>query len=174
MTRAHDTRILTLKDKRLPNHDAVVALIEQTLLGLGYALVRLMVLVEHNQLTLQIMAEPVHGGLMTLEDCTKVSKVLSPLLDEQDLGAYALEISSPGIDRPLVYKEDYVKFSGQSVKIETHTPIEGQKRFCGTMLHVEDNSVALDIKGDMVLVPLDAVRKAHLNLSETLMPRKNP
>ena len=111
----------------------VAGIIEPVLNSAGYKLVRVR-LSGMNGLTLQIMAERA-DGTMTVEDCEEVSRMLSPLLDVEDPidRAYHLEVSSPGIDRPLVRLSDFAKWRGHVAKIETSVMVEGRKRFRGTI-----------------------------------------
>ena len=115
----------------------VVALVEPVIEGLGYRLVRVRVS-GTDGCTVQVMAER-PDGTMTIEDCEACSRALSPVLDEFDPidRAYRLEISSPGIDRPLVRKSDFERFANNVVKIEMSVPVDGRKRFRGMLLGVE-------------------------------------
>src|SRR5690242_18073974 len=110
----------------------VAAIVEPVLHQLGFRLVRVRVS-GAEACTVQIMAER-PDGTMTVEDCEEVSRALSPVLDVSDPidRAYRLEISSPGIDRPLVRKSDFDRYAGHLVRIEMSMPVEGRKRFKGT------------------------------------------
>ena len=103
--------------------------------GLGYELVRVR-LSGGGTPTLQIMAERKDRREMSVDDCAEISRLISAVLDVEDpiAGAYTLEVSSPGLDRPLVRAEDYDRFAGCEVRIETRRPIEGRKRFRGRLL----------------------------------------
>jgi ribosome maturation factor RimP len=126
----------------------VAGIAEPVLEGLGYRLVRVRVTGAQG-CTVQIMAERPDGS-MTVEDCEDVSRALSPVLDVADPvdGAYRLEISSPGMDRPLVRRSDFERHAGHLVKIEMDVPVEGRRRFRGTI-------GALD--GDVVTIRRDDV-----------------
>src|SRR6202047_1684457 len=102
---------------------------------MGYRLVRV-VITSGRRATLQVMAERLDDQPMTVDDCTQISHSVSALLDVADPipGAYMLEISSPGIDRPLVRTEDYDRFTGFEARIELARPIEGRERFHGRLL----------------------------------------
>ncbi|HTQ83671.1 MAG TPA: ribosome maturation factor RimP, partial [Pseudolabrys sp.] len=121
----------------------VAAIAEPVLEGLGYRLVRVRVS-SADGCTVQIMAER-PDGTMAVEDCETVSRALSPVLDMADPidRAYRLEISSPGIDRPLVRLSDFDRYAGHAVKIETEVPIEGRKRFRGTLVGTEGEAARL-------------------------------
>jgi len=110
---------------------------EPVLAGLGYRLVRAKLSLQAG-MTVQIMAER-PDGTMTIEDCETVSEALSPVLDTEDLvkGAYRLEVSSPGIDRPLVRISDFRRAVGREARVETNTSVGGRKRFRGTIIAVE-------------------------------------
>lgn len=119
-------------------------LVEPVLDGLGFRLVRIEVSGRDGK-TVQIMAERPDGS-MTIDDCEVVSKAISPLLDVQDIvsDAYRLEVSSPGIDRPLVRPSDFVDWAGSEAKIELNAPIEGRRRFKGRLEGFEDGEVLLE------------------------------
>ncbi len=103
--------------------------------GLGYDLVRVR-LSGASTPTLQIMAERRDRREMSVDDCAEISRLVSALLDVEDpiAGSYTLEVSSPGLDRPLVRAEDYERFAGREVRIETRRPLEGRKRFRGRLV----------------------------------------
>src|SRR5438132_4015249 len=111
--------------------------------GMGYRLVRIRISGEAG-CTVQIMAER-PDGTMLIEDCEAVSRALSPVLDVADPvdRAYRLEISSPGMDRPLVRRSDFERYAGHVVKIEMAVPVDGRRRFRGTILGVEAGSARL-------------------------------
>jgi ribosome maturation factor RimP len=119
-------------------------LVEPVLDGLGFRLVRIEISGRDGK-TVQIMAERPDGS-MTIDDCEVVSKAISPLLDVQDIvsDAYRLEVSSPGIDRPLVRPSDFVDWAGSEAKIELNAPIEGRRRFKGRLEGFEDGEVLLE------------------------------
>ncbi len=114
----------------------------------GYELVRLRVTGSRNK-TVQVMAER-PDGTMTAEDCAALSRALSPALEADDpiSDPYTLEVSSPGIDRPLTRLKDYARWEGFEAKLELTEPVEGQKRFRGTLAGVEDETVLFDIEGE--------------------------
>jgi ribosome maturation factor RimP len=120
---------------------------------------------------LQIMAEHAETGRMNVEDCAIVSRAISAVLDVEDplAGAYALEISSPGIDRPLVRLEDFEKFLGFDAKVETNRAIDGRKRFKGRLLKVEEGVVTIDAKNEVFELAYQDIDKAKLLLSDELI-----
>jgi len=156
--------------------DARVAeVIAPVIEDMGFRLVRVR-MIDHNGLTMQIMAER-PDGTMSVGDCEAVSKALSPVLDVEDpvTQAYNLELSSPGIDRPLVRKSDFETWAGHIAKIETAYLIEGRKRFRGHLVSVDGDSVLLRrdnaAKGEEkeARVPFDAISAANLVLTDDLI-----
>jgi ribosome maturation factor RimP len=153
----------------------VSAVAAPVLQGMGYRLVRIRISGEHG-CTVQIMAERPDGS-MQIEDCEAVSRALSPVLDIADPidRAYRLEISSPGIDRPLVRRSDFERHAGHLVKIEMAVPHQGRKRFRGTLAGVEGAAVRLhrDDAGageaaDIALV-MEDIADARLVLTDELI-----
>ncbi len=157
----------------LPARVAVIA--EPVIEQLGYRLVRVRVSAAEG-CTVQIMAER-QDGSMTVEDCEIVSRALSPVLDIADPieRAYRLEISSPGIDRPLVRKSDFERYAGHLVKIEMEIPIDGRKRFRGKLSGTEGDSArihrddAADGEEADVLLPIEEMSDAKLVLTDDLV-----
>jgi ribosome maturation factor RimP len=156
--------------------DARIALIvEPTLEAEGYRLVRVR-LSGQNGLTLQIMAERM-DGTMTVEDCEAVSRLLSPILDVEDPidKAYHLEVSSPGIDRPLVRKSDFADAVGRLVKVDTSVQVSGRKRFRGRIVATDDEGVTIDADKPAIgqeprtAFPFEAIAEARLVLTDDLI-----
>ena len=150
-------------------------LVEPVLEHLGFRLVRVQVTGRDGK-TVQIMAERPDGS-MTVEDCEAVSRALSPVLDVNDPvdSAYRLEISSPGMDRPLVRRSDFERHAGHLVKIEMDVPIDGRRRFRGTIGTVADNTVKIQrddaAPGDNAEVTLriEDMSEAKLVLTDALI-----
>lgn len=153
-------------------------LIGPPLKALGFGLVRAR-LTGTTLPTLQVMIERIapNGGIgdggITVDDCAEVSRTLSAILDVEDPieGGYQLEVSSPGIDRPLVRLEDYRRFAGHEAKIEMHDMIGGRKRFRGTLAGIDGDRVKIDLKGDEGLseLPFDGIAAAKLVLTDALI-----
>lgn len=149
------------------------ALIAPSLEAMGYELVR--VLVQGKQrLTLQVMADRQDGRPMTVDDCADISRSLSALLDVEDPieGAYTLEVSSPGIDRPLTRAKDFSAWAGFEAKLEALHGIgpEGRKRFKGKLRGLdEEERVVLDTDAGEVRIPFRDVRGAKLVLTDDLI-----
>jgi ribosome maturation factor RimP len=147
------------------------SLITPSLSGMGYELVRVQVQ-GRQRLTLQVMAERTDGAAMTVDDCADISRALSALLDVEDpiSGAYTLEVSSPGIDRPLTRAKDFVAWAGFEVKLETAQPVDGRKRFRGQLLGLDEaGQVRMQIETEEVAIPLVDVRGAKLVLTDALI-----
>ncbi|CCG41913.1 ribosome maturation factor RimP [Magnetospirillum molischianum] len=147
------------------------ALIGPSLDAMGYDLVRVQ-LQGNQRLTLQIMADRKDGAAMGVEDCVGISRSLSALLDVEDpiSGAYTLEVSSPGVDRPLTRAKDFVQWAGFEVKLESAQPIEGRKRFRGRLVGLDDaDAVRLVVETGEVAIPLADVRGAKLVLTDELI-----
>jgi ribosome maturation factor RimP len=157
--------------------DARVAnVIQPVLKALGMRLVRVR-LSGKDGLTLQVMAER-EDGTMTVEDCEEASRALSPALDVEDPieKAYNLEVSSPGIDRPLVRKADFAAGKGHQVKIDTSITVGGRKRFRGKLAEVEADGIVIeeDKLGEgeeptAAKVPFEAISDARLVLTDDLI-----
>lgn len=153
----------------------VSAVAAPVLEGMGYRLVRIKISGEAG-CTVQIMAER-PDGTMLLEDCEAISRALSPVLDVADPieRAYRLEISSPGIDRPLVRRSDFERYAGHLVRIEMAVPHQGRKRFRGTLAGVEDSAVRVrrddPPKGEDadVLLVMEDISDARLVLTDELI-----
>jgi ribosome maturation factor RimP len=148
----------------------IAEMIEPSLDAMGYRVVRVAVL-GAARMTLQIMAERRDEAAMTVEDCADISRSVSALLDVADpiAGAYTLEVSSPGIDRPLVRPEDYDRFAGFEAKIELSQPVSGRKRFRGRLLGRAGDHVRLIGETGEVDVPLSAIARAKLILTDDLI-----
>jgi len=144
-------------------------IVAPTVFDMGYELVRVAM---SKGGTLQIMIEPADGRPMDVEDCATLSRALSAVLDVEDPipGAYTLEVSSPGIDRPLTRPRDYERWAGHLARLETSEPVEGRRRFKGTLLGLGDGMVRLRLEdGKEAAVPLAAVSRAKLELTDTLI-----
>ncbi len=167
------------EDQRYIREDGVAAaiaeLVEPSLEDLGFRLVRVQLMGRDSSPTVQIMAER-NDGTISIEDCEQISRQLSPLLDAYDPmpGAYRLEVSSPGIDRPLVRPIDFEDWAGYEAKIEMRQLLDGRRRFRGILEGFEDNEIRLlvdlDQVGRQVLgLPIDLVESARLVLTDELV-----
>jgi ribosome maturation factor RimP len=153
----------------------VGAIVDPVLRQLGFRLVRVRVSGAEG-CTVQIMAERPDGS-MTVEDCEEVSRALSPVLDVADPieRAYRLEISSPGIDRPLVRRSDFDRYAGHLVRIEMSMPVDGRKRFRGRLAGTEGEAARLvredagEGEDPQVLLPIEEMGEAKLVLTDDLV-----
>lgn len=143
--------------------------------AVGYEIVRLRLMGgERNQRRLQIMAERPDGD-MNVEDCARLSRAVSEVLDAADpvSGEYTLEVSSPGVDRPLTRLKDFDTYEGYEARLELDRLAEGRKRFRGVLAGVEGDQVAIDLEGEeeTALVPFAWIVEAKLVLTDELMKR---
>ena len=144
-------------------------IVAPTVVGMGYELVRVAL---SKGGTLQIMIEPADGRAMDVEACAVLSRALSAVLDVEDPipGNYTLEVSSPGIDRPLTRPKDYARWAGHLARLETAEPVAGRRRFKGTLLGLSDDMVRLRLDdGTETAVPLSAVSRAKLEMTDALI-----
>ena len=144
--------------------DRLTALVEPSLTAMGYALVRLQLSTSRRP-TLQVMAERRDGQPMSIDDCTAISRSLSTLLDVEDPmpDSYDLEVTSPGLDRPLVRPEDFDRFAGSLAMVESRRPVDGRKRFKGRLLgRDEQGCVRIATADREVSIPLAEVSRAKL------------
>ncbi len=153
--------------------DKVLTTIEPSINDMGYDIVR--VSVQGNELkTLQIMAERQDHQDMTVNDCSKISQTASALLDITDPfpGKWVLEVSSPGIDRPLVKLSDYDRFKGQNAKIELAKDLNGRRRFKGILKGTDGENILLDFEGQILTLDFHNIDKAKLTLPEEIFNHK--
>ena len=137
---------------------------------LGYDIVRVKILGKE-QVVLQIMAEPKDGHRMTAENCGTLSRAVSALLEVDDpiQGAYTLEVSSPGLDRPLTKLRDFDRFQGLGAKVETNHNLEGRHRFKGQLLGVEGDVVKILVDGAEMKILHSDIRNAKLLMTDELI-----
>lgn len=147
-------------------------MLEPVIEQLGYEVVRIMTIGQANP-TLQIMIDKTDGTEITVDDCAKVSRALSDVLDENDpiKDKYNLEVSSPGLDRPLTKLAHFERFADYEVKIETDELIEGRKRFKGVLKGVKNSDVVLEMDETIYEIPFDAISKAKIILTDDLLAR---
>jgi len=145
-------------------------LIEPAIGDLGFEIVRVQ-LAGKNRPCMQVMMEHKNGRAITADDCAQVSRAISAILDVEDpiKSAYTLEVSSPGIDRPLVRIGDFQRFRGFQARIETNRPIDGRRRFKGRLLGVEGDRVRIEVEGGEVTLPHPDIQRAKLVLTDDLI-----
>ena len=149
----------------------ITAAIEPALTDLGYEIVRVVVLGRERP-TVQIMADRADGSLISVDDCERISRTVSALLDVDDPlpGAWTLEVSSAGIDRPLTRVKDWNRFAGHQARVEMAAPVDGRRRFTGIVLGADEAAARLRLDdGADVLLPLRDVRRAKLVLTDALI-----
>jgi ribosome maturation factor RimP len=155
----------------------MAALVEQletlllpTLESMGFNLVQIKMMDGNKTKLLQIMAEKPDGS-MTVDHCAEISHQVSAILDVEDIipGEYRLEISSPGIDRPLVKHKDYDDYVGHVAKIELALPVNGRKRYTGTIKTLVGDILTIEVDGKPVALDLTDVQSAKLVLTDALI-----
>ena len=149
----------------------ISAAITPSLQGLGYELVRVLVLGRERP-TVQVMADRADGSLINVEDCERITHAIGAVLDVDDPlpGAWTLEVSSAGIDRPLTRLKDWVRFAGHLARVEMLVPLDGRRRFSGIILGADTGTTRLRLDdGTEVAIPLADVRRAKLVLTDALI-----
>lgn len=158
---------------KTPFEERIAGIIAPAAEDLGYALVRVRASGGSRANRLQVMAERIADGTMSVTDCATLSRAISTVLDVADPfpGGWELEVSSPGIDRPLTQLVHFERWSGFDAKIELDRLVEGRKRFSGVLAGVEDNAVLLDppAEDDTVAIPFDWIADARLVLTDALI-----
>ena len=161
-----------LVERRKMNiEEKIKQIIEPSVNAAGFDLVRVLFSGAEKDNTLQVMVERSDGKNMTSDDCEKLSRSVSALLDVEDVidSRYLLEISSPGIDRPLVKLADYDRFKDREAKIETLLPIDGRKRFKGKLLGTDGEQIILNFEGKELKIDFSVITKAKLVLTDELL-----
>ena len=157
---------------------ALTRLIEPEATALGFELVRVRLFGKGDERTLQVMAERPDTRQLTIDDCAELSRRLSDMLDETDPieDAYRLEVSSPGIDRPLTRLRDFADWAGHEARIVLDAPIDGQKQFKGELSGVEGETIVIaqQKSGTIARVPFSGVVDAKLVLTDKLIKATVP
>ena len=158
----------TTEDQRL------VELLDPVAEAAGYEIVRLRLMGGETARRLQIMAETPDGE-MVVEDCARLSRAISEVMDAADpiKGEYTLEVSSPGVDRPLTRLKDFATYEGHEARIELDRVAEGRKRFRGVLAGIDGDNIGIDLEGEeaTAMVPFSWIVDAKLILSDVLMKR---
>ena len=154
----------------------VERIIAPTLDGMGYELVRVQMSGGRQHSRLQVMAERADQRGMTVDDCAEISRAVSALLDVEDpiAGSYDLEVSSPGIDRPLTRPRDFERFAGQEAKIEMRETLDGRRRFRGLLKGFEEGCALLEVESETVKLPVEDIERAKLVLPGDIGRRSRP
>jgi ribosome maturation factor RimP len=147
----------------------VKSMIEPAAEAMGFELVRVRYTTGKRP-TLQIMAER-EDGTMSVDDCAELSRTVSALLDVEDpiRGEYDLEVSSPGIDRPLVREKDFERWAGFDAKVELRIGLDGQRRFRGTLIGMTGGNVILETDKGRAALPFEDIDQAKLVLTDALI-----
>lgn len=151
-------------------NEQVEELIAPTITGMGYDVVLVKMIEGKKSRTLQIMAERPDGS-MSLDDCEKISKQLSALLDVEDIipTEYRLEVGSPGIDRPLRKEAEFAKYAGHLAKVEGFLPVNGRKRWTGIIKSAADGQLVLDVDNTDTIIDIADIQAAKLVLTDALI-----
>jgi ribosome maturation factor RimP len=159
-------------DRRHASLEArLAAIIAPTLESMGFELVRVAVL-GRDRPTVQVMADRADGAQIAVHDCEAISHALGAVLAVEDPlpGAWSLEVSSAGIDRPLTRVKDWNRYAGHLARAETVAPIDGRRRFSGIVLGADENTARLRLDdGHEIALPLPAIRRAKLVLTDALI-----
>jgi ribosome maturation factor RimP len=137
-------------------------LVEPVAIALGYELVGIEYMSQGKHSVLRIYIDKDDG--ITADDCGAVSHQVSGVLDVEDpiKGAYHLEVSSPGLDRPLFALEHFERFMGNRAKVLLHAPLDGRRKFTGELGGIKDTSIILHVDDEEILIPYDSIEKANL------------
>ncbi|MGF1595166.1 MAG: ribosome maturation factor RimP [Kiloniellaceae bacterium] len=148
----------------------VERLIAPAIEAMGYDIVRVQ-LGGGDRLRLQIMAERRADGRMNVDDCAEVSRAAAAILDVEDPidSAYTLEVSSPGIDRPLTRLADFDRFAGFEARVETGQPVDGRRRFRGKLVGIRDGDIVMLCDDNEICLPFADLLKAKLVLTDELI-----
>ena len=151
--------------------NTLLELIDEPLKHAGYYIVQLKLADEHKKKILSLTAERVDGSPMGVEDCEAISTTASALLDVDDPIdiAYDLEVSSPGMERPLTVLEDFEQYKGQVASIEMTIAQRGRKRFKGKLAGVSDGKVSIEIEGEQHILPFSSMRSAALVATDEMI-----
>lgn len=149
--------------------DTLTNLIEPVAKSLGYDLIRV-TYGGGRRPTLQIMAER-EDGTMSVDDCARLSREVSMVLDVEDplKAEYLLEVSSPGIDRPLTRRKDFERWMGFDAKVELDEAIESRRRFRGKLVGLEGDVLTMDVDGEDMTLPFQHIQKAKLIMTDALL-----
>lgn len=156
----------------------ITQIIEPSLTALGYSLVQVK-MADGKSKTLSIMAERLDDVMMSFDDCQQITNSVSAILDVEELisGAYSLEVCSPGIDRPLTKKDDYARFAGNEIKMETIIAVGGRKRFRGILTGINGDIITINMPekapsgatSNIVEIPFSYIRTAKLVMTNELV-----
>ena len=147
---------------KAPVTQSVIELIEPGLLAKGLELVDVEFKKEGKNWVLRVFIDK-EGGV-TLEDCQKISSLVGDLIEVEEViePAYTMEVSSPGLNRVLKKEKDFVRFSGKKIGVQCHAPLNGRKKFTGILKDFKNQSIHLEVDGQLQIIPINRVAKANL------------
>lgn len=150
--------------------ETIERLVKTPLQAEGFDIVRVIFSGEQRP-KLQIMVERLDGGAVSVTDCAQASRLVSAVLDVEDpvSGPYVLEVSSPGIDRPLTRLKDFDRFAGFEARVELRVPMDGRRRFRGRLLGVDQERIRLETEREEIELSFDDIQKAKLVLTDDLI-----
>jgi ribosome maturation factor RimP len=156
----------------LSNVESIQALIEPSVEALGFELWGLELVAQGRFSTLRIYIESAKG--ITVDDCAEVSHQVSGIMDVEDpiTNQYTLEVSSPGVDRPLFKQAHYEQYIGQFMRVRLHSPFDGRRKFAGVLMGLEADEIVLLVDQEEYLLPIDAIDKAALDTTMVVKPSK--
>lgn len=153
--------------------EKIEQLIAEPLAAIGYEVFHIEMLQTQGRI-LQVMIERIEGESVDIDDCVAASRAISLILDEdEDIvpGKYTLEVSSPGIDRPLIRQKDFERYQGEVIQVDVVRLINGQKKFLGALVEVSATGIKMDVRGETMEIPFDDIKRAKLSLKEQLKPK---
>ena len=147
---------------KAPVTQSVIELIEPGLLAKGLELVDVEFKKEGKNWVLRVFIDK-EGGV-TLEDCQKISRLAGDLIEVEEViePAYTMEVSSPGLNRVLKKEKDFIRFSGKKIGVQCHAPLNGRKKFAGILKDFKNQSIHLEVDGQLQIIPINRVAKANL------------
>ena len=147
---------------KAPVTQSVIELIEPGLLAKGFELVDVEFKKEGKNWVLRVFIDK-EGGV-TLEDCQKISSLVGDLIEVEEViePAYTMEVSSPGLNRVLKKEKDFIRFSGKKIGVQCHAPLNGRKKFTGILKDFKNQSIHLEVDGQLQIIPIHRVAKANL------------
>jgi len=147
---------------KAPVTQSVIELIEPGLLAKGFELVDVEFKKEGKNWVLRVFIDK-EGGV-TLEDCQKISSLIGDLIEVEEViePAYTMEVSSPGLNRVLKKEKDFIRFSGKKIGVQCHAPLNGRKKFTGILKDFKNQSIHLEVDGQLQIIPINRVAKVNL------------
>jgi ribosome maturation factor RimP len=152
--------------------ESIQALIEPSIEALGFELWGLELIAQGRFSTLRIYIESANG--INVDDCAEVSHQVSGIMDVEDpiTNQYTLEVSSPGVDRPLFKQAHYEQYVGQFLRVRLHSPFDGRRKFAGVLMGLEADEIILLVDQEEYMLPIDAIDKAALDTTMVVKPLK--